>query len=77
MNSTVGVDPSTFDEGHWHSAKVGYLKPHSLRCELCGQLLPGRYWRDEAGKAFCGQRHHQLYLSYWLPKYGDKSGQLV
>jgi hypothetical protein len=69
MTSTVG-SASSPKTGEWRRASVGYLRPHSLRCALCGQLLPGRYWSDSVGKTFCGLDHECLYRSYWIPRYG-------
>jgi hypothetical protein len=70
VSFTAGSAPATH-EGQWLNATIGYLKQHSLHCELCGQLLPGRYLRDAVGRAFCGLRHEALYHSYWLPRYGS------
>ena len=59
--------------GEWHSSPVGYLEPYHVVCELCGQLVPGRYWAETVGGAeriFCNARHAELYESYWLPRYG-------
>jgi len=61
--------------GEWRRAEVGYLKPHELRCLLCGQLRPGQYWVDEAERTFCGPHHQRLYHSYWLPRYGARTDQ--
>ena len=59
--------------GEWRQAEIGYLKPSRTHCDLCGQLIPGRYWVvDVAGeqRVFCGPEHEEKYGSYWLPRYG-------
>jgi hypothetical protein len=59
--------------GKWRQAKIGYLKPNRTHCELCGQLIPGRYWVaavEGVERVFCSPDHEQKYLDYWLPRYG-------
>jgi hypothetical protein len=59
--------------GEWKRAEIGYLKPNTTCCELCGQLIAGRYWEAEsagAPRVFCSPAHEEKYVSYWLPRYG-------
>jgi hypothetical protein len=61
--------------GDWRTAEIGYLKASRTHCDLCGQLVPGRYWVAEVGgeeRRFCGPEHERKYFSYWLPRYGPK-----
>jgi hypothetical protein len=54
-------------------AETGYLKANRTYCELCGQLIPGRYWIADVGgteHAFCSPEHEEKYISYWLPRHG-------
>ena len=58
--------------GEWRTADTGYLKPNRTHCDLCGQLIPGRYWVasvEGAEHAYCGPQHEEKYVSYWLPRY--------
>jgi hypothetical protein len=58
--------------GEWRTAETGYLKPNRTHCELCGQLIPGRYWAasvEGAEHAYCSPEHEEKYVSYWLPRY--------
>jgi hypothetical protein len=60
--------------GEWRHAETGYLKANRTYCELCGQLIPGRYWvADVEGdeRAFCGPEHEEKYLTYWIPRHGS------
>jgi hypothetical protein len=60
--------------GEWRAAGTSYLKPNRTYCELCGQLIPGRYWAAEvegAPRTFCSPEHEAKYHSYWLPRYGQ------
>jgi hypothetical protein len=62
--------------GEWRQAEIGYLKPSRNYCDLCGQLIPGRYWVAEvegAEHVFCSADHEQKYRDYWLPRYGSGS----
>ena len=64
--------------GEWATNVISYLRPNRLHCELCGQPLAGRYWSAEHGgavRAFCNEAHEQLYLDYWLPRYGAAAGR--
>jgi hypothetical protein len=59
--------------GEWRQAEIGYLKVNRTHCDLCGQLIPGRYWVTEiegADRAFCTLEHEEKYVSYWIPRYG-------
>jgi hypothetical protein len=59
--------------GEWKRAELGYLKAYATYCELCGQLVPGRYWEavvEGEMRVFCSPPHEQKYVSYWLPRYG-------
>jgi hypothetical protein len=55
--------------GEWRTVEISYLKPNRTFCELCGQLLAGRFWSVD-GKVFCGPDHERKYETYWLPRYG-------
>ena len=60
--------------GEWQPSPVGYLEPHRVVCELCGQLVPGRYWLQTVGDVdhvFCNPDHAEMYETYWLPRYGS------
>ena len=60
--------------GDWRTAETGYLKANRTYCELCGQLIPGRYWVADVGDAehaFCSPDHEEKYISYWLPRHGS------
>jgi hypothetical protein len=63
--------------GGWRTAELGYLKASRTYCDLCGQLIPGRYWIAEVEgheRVFCGPAHERKFVSYWLPRYGgDRS----
>ncbi|HEX4009421.1 MAG TPA: hypothetical protein VHX62_05415 [Solirubrobacteraceae bacterium] len=53
---------------------MGYLEPYRVVCELCGQLVPGRYWLDTIAsrdRIFCSPDHAARYETYWLPLYGS------
>jgi len=59
--------------GEWRRAETGYLKASRIHCELCGQLIPGRYWVEVvegSERTFCSPEHEEKYVSYWLPRYG-------
>jgi hypothetical protein len=59
--------------GEWRTEPIGYLKPYDVVCELCGQLVPGRYWTEQvagADRRFCDPGHAELYRTYWLPRHG-------
>jgi len=58
----------------WRVAEISYLRTYRLTCDLCGQLVPGRYWWVEIEgqeHRFCNPDHERLYHSYWLPLYGE------
>ena len=60
--------------GEWCQSPIGYLEPYNTVCELCGQLVPGRYWRESVGGAeriFCSPDHAEKYETYWIPQYGQ------
>jgi hypothetical protein len=57
--------------GDWHTAIIGYMDPHDVRCALTGQLLPGRYWLsvvDGIELAFVDERHERLFRTYRTPE---------
>jgi hypothetical protein len=59
--------------GEWKQSEISYLKVYRLHCDLCGQLVPGRYWSAEVDgeeRRFCNPEHEHKYRSYWLPRYG-------
>ncbi len=61
--------------GEWRTAEISYLRTYRLNCDLCGQLVPGKYWSaegDDRELQFCSPAHEQLYHSYWLPLYGPR-----
>jgi hypothetical protein len=61
--------------GEWRESEIGYLEPYRVVCELCGQLVPGRYWLQTAAGAsrvFCNPDHAAKYESYWLPRHGQE-----
>jgi hypothetical protein len=60
--------------GEWREAETNYLKANRTYCDLCGQLIPGRYWVSEvegAEHSFCSPEHEEKYVSYWLPRHGS------
>jgi hypothetical protein len=48
--------------GEWRHAETGYLKANRTYCDLCGQLIPGRYWVAE---------DEEKYVTYWIPRHGS------
>jgi len=59
--------------GEWRTTEIGYLKASRTYCELCGQLVPGRFWIAEVEgeeRLFCSPDHERRYRTYWLPRYG-------
>jgi hypothetical protein len=62
--------------GEWRDSEIGYLHPYRVVCELCGQLVPGRYWVElVAGeqRIFCSPDHAAKYERYWLPRHGAQA----
>ncbi len=60
--------------GEWITPAVSYVEPKRLFCALCGRPIARRYWRaSPAGEplTFCEPAHADLYLTYWLPAYGN------
>ncbi len=60
--------------GEWRPSEISYLEPCKVVCELCGQLVPGRFWLEDiegAERVFCNTDHARKYVSYWHPRYGD------
>jgi hypothetical protein len=60
--------------GEWKHVEISYLRANRTYCELCGQLIPGRYWAAEVeseGRVFCSPEHEEKYRTYWLPRYGQ------
>jgi hypothetical protein len=60
--------------GEWRPSEISYLEPCKVICELCGQLVPARFWSEEtagAQRVFCNPDHARKYESYWLPLYGQ------
>jgi hypothetical protein len=58
--------------GEWRESPIGYLEPYHTVCELCGQLVPGRYWLewvDGSERIFCNPDHAEKYETYWMPLY--------
>jgi hypothetical protein len=58
--------------GEWRLGEIGYLKANRTYCDLCGQLMPGRYWTAEIDGEellFCSPAHEEKYRTYWLPRY--------
>ena len=65
--------------GVWKQVEIGYLEPNSTACDLCGQLLAGRYWEavvEGQPRRFCDPAHEAKYLSYWLPRYGTANTEV-
>ncbi len=59
--------------GEWKDSEISYLKASRTYCDLCGQLIPRRYWAaevDAAERVFCDPEHERKYRTYWLPRYG-------
>jgi hypothetical protein len=64
--------------GEWRISEVGYLEPYHVVCELCGQLVPGRYWLERVAgsdRIFCDAGHAERYQTYWLPRYAAAGGE--
>ena len=60
----------------WQESPIGYMEPYSVVCDLCGQLVPGRYWAADVNGSdhiFCNPRHAELYETYWLPLHGQNA----
>jgi hypothetical protein len=60
--------------GEWITPSVSYVEPKRRFCALCGRPIARRYWRAApTGEflPFCEPAHVDLYLTYWLPTYGD------
>jgi hypothetical protein len=58
--------------GEWRESEIGYLKANRTYCDLCGQLIPGRYWLEEVEgeeHVFCTPGHEEKYRTYWLPRW--------
>jgi hypothetical protein len=53
---------------------VSYVDPQRRFCALCGRPIARQYWQaSPAGKplVFCEPAHEELYVTYWLPTYGQ------
>jgi hypothetical protein len=62
--------------GHWKEVEPSYLGAYFVHCQTCGKMIPRHVWVEEIcgdEKDFCGTQCAELYVSYWLPKYGEKS----
>jgi hypothetical protein len=62
--------------GQWITPTVSYVEPKRLFCAFCGRPIARRYWlAAPAGEPlrFCEPAHAELYLTYWLPTYGQSS----
>ena len=60
--------------GEWKRSEISYLRVYRTTCELCGQLVPAKYWAAEVDgdeHSFCDPEHERLYRTYWLPRYGQ------
>jgi hypothetical protein len=61
--------------GEWRTSAIGYLEPYHVVCDLCGQLVPGRFWHatvEGVDHVFCNPDHAGRYETYWLPRYETK-----
>ena len=70
---TRAVSQSGVD-GEWITPTVSYVEPQRIACALCGRPIARKYWRasiDEQHLAFCEPDHAGLYVSYWIPTYGN------
>jgi len=59
--------------GEWKKSEISYLRVYRTNCDLCGQLVPAKYWSAEVDgepHRFCNAEHEELYRRYWLPRYG-------
>jgi hypothetical protein len=59
--------------GFWREVEPSYLGVAFVHCDTCGKMIPRRIWMESVSgkeKSFCGARCSELYLTYWLPKYG-------
>ena len=60
--------------GHWEKSKLQWHEVSVTYCELCGQIIPSDMWVADVNgenKDFCTPECEEIYLYYWLPKYGE------
>lgn len=59
--------------GEWKEKEPSYLGVSFVHCATCGKMIPRKIWVEMVNgeeKQFCGARCAELYVTYWLPKYG-------
>lgn len=59
--------------GEWRRAEVPWYATGIMNCSLCGKMIPGQAWvaaHDGREHLFCGPACEDLFISYWLPRYG-------
>ena len=62
--------------GHWEENTAKWYEQKMVYCNLCGRIIPKRFWIAEEGTeklVFCGPDCEQLYRSYWLPAQKQKT----
>jgi hypothetical protein len=63
--------------GEWRTLTVDWGRPNAaVACRLCGRPLFGRAWSAEGegeDADFCDPACEQLFVEYWLPRYGRTS----
>lgn len=70
--------PSSDMSGRWVEAPISYVDPTRISCDLCGRPIARRYWQeriDGAMHSFCEQSHAELFVTYWLPTWGQDSSE--
>lgn len=58
--------------GEFLEGRRDWREAPDKHCELCGRLLPGRFWSAEVeGRAvrLCDSDCEEVYREYWLPRY--------
>lgn len=62
--------------GHWEAPPQPWWETRVVNCTICGQMIPRQRWVAEVEgvqRSFCSPDCEQLYRSYWLPKYGQRT----
>ena len=58
--------------GRWIQRSAALYETEGVTCDLCGKIMPRRFWQvhmKEGAKRFCDSGCHELYRSYWKPRY--------
>lgn len=70
--TSIIKDLKKIEKGKWVDRSTALYETEGITCDLCGKIIPRKYWKNESRDAamkFCDSKCYNLYRNYWKPRY--------